>query len=129
MAFGSVIAMSCDYRVMADDDRFKTDLQAVHLVNTLVSIKKRFFANVCKIKGITPCFWFKDTMLNTIGHRECEKTLEIGRVYKPKEALRIGLVDELASSNELISLAEKHINMWCRIPSKTNCAIICSQIT
>ncbi len=35
LAFGSVIAMSCDYRIMADNEKFKTGLQAVHLVNLL----------------------------------------------------------------------------------------------
>jgi 3,2-trans-enoyl-CoA isomerase len=56
-------------------------------------------------------------MLNTIGHRECEKALEIGRVFSPKEALKIGLVDELVNSADLISRAEEQMKKWCKIPS------------
>jgi enoyl-CoA hydratase/carnithine racemase len=56
-------------------------------------------------------------MMNTIGHRACERTLETGRVFNPSEALQIGLVDELASADELTSRAEERMKTWCRIPS------------
>ncbi len=56
-------------------------------------------------------------MINTIGERECEKSLQIGKIYKPKEALKVNLVDELAKSEDLIQVAEDQIKAWINIPS------------
>ncbi len=57
-------------------------------------------------------------MLNTIGERQCEKALQLGKIFQPKEALKIRLVDELVNSNEeLLKSAENQIKKWIKIPS------------
>ena len=57
-------------------------------------------------------------MLNTIGQRQSEISLQLGKIYNPKQALGIKLVDELAKSDELLIRAEEHMKMWCKIPCK-----------
>lgn len=98
LAFGCVLAMSCDYRIMVDADRYKIGLNAALL-------------------GIKAPFWFRDTMINTIGYRETERSLQTGRVFTPKAAFDIGLVDELVSSpEELMTRANERVQAWTRIP-------------
>ena len=67
-------------------------------------------------KGINAPFWFKDTMLNTIDYRECEKALQLGKIYNPKEAYSVKLIDQLVDSKELLVKAEEQMKLWCRIP-------------
>ena len=69
-------------------------------------------------QGIKPPFWIRDTMRNTIGQRECEKALQVGRIFTPQEALKVSLVDELVDSANLLAKAEEQMKAWCKIPSK-----------
>ena len=72
-----------------------------------------------KKKGIDAPSWFKDTMLNTIGHRQTELALQLGKVYTPREALDVGLVDEVvADPNELMKRANECMRTWCKVPGK-----------
>ena len=80
--------------------------------------------NIFYSKGIKAPFWFVDTMINTIGERQSEKSLQIGKIYKPKEALKIHLIDELASSENLLHLAEEQMKNWIKIPSNLNFFLI-----
>lgn len=57
-------------------------------------------------------------MINTIGYRETEKALQLGKLYSPEEALAINLVDEVVEPNNLIAKAEEQMIKWCSIPSK-----------
>jgi ClpP class serine protease len=57
-------------------------------------------------------------MKNTIGFRECEKSLQLGLMFTPQQALKINLVDKLTESNDLISQAELQMNEWLKIPSE-----------
>ena len=57
-------------------------------------------------------------MLNTIGHRETEKALQLGTLYSAEDALRINLVDELAEPDKVLLQAEEHMKKWLQIPSK-----------
>lgn len=98
LAFGSVIVMSCDYRIMADSDRFKVGLPSVLL-------------------GIDAPFWFKTLMINTIGQRECEKALGNAKVYTPKQALNIKLIDQLVNEDDLIEQAEVEMKKWLKVPN------------
>ena len=66
-----------------------------------------------------PSFWIRDTMINTIGHREAEKALQFGLLFSPEQALEIKLIDEIAGQDELISKAEKKVEEWLKIPSIT----------
>ena len=57
-------------------------------------------------------------MLNTIGHRETEKALQLGKLYSAEEALSVNLVDELADPDKLLQQAEEQMKKWLQIPSK-----------
>jgi 3,2-trans-enoyl-CoA isomerase len=56
-------------------------------------------------------------MINVIGNRESEKALQLGKMYKPEEALAVNLVDEIVEPAELMQVAEQRMQEWCRIPS------------
>ena len=45
--------------------------------------------------GIVAPFWFKDTMLNTVGQRQTELALQLGTLFTAEQALSIGLVDKV----------------------------------
>ena len=57
-------------------------------------------------------------MVNTIGHRESEKALQLGKVYTPQEALKIDLVDEIVPKKDVLAAAEEQMKLWCKIPSE-----------
>lgn len=99
MALGCLLAISCDWRVMGSEENIKIGLSATRL-------------------GISPPNWIKDTMVNTIGHREAELALELGKRYNPHEALKIGLVDELVPKKNVLEAAEHQMNKWLQIPSE-----------
>jgi Delta3-Delta2-enoyl-CoA isomerase len=91
------MACSCDYRIMSKGP-FKIGLNETLL-------------------GITAPFWFRETFINTIGYRESEKALQLGKLYTSDEALAINLVDELVEPANLMAQAEKHMQSWLKIPS------------
>lgn len=96
-AGGCLMAMSCDYRIMAKG------VYKIGLNETLLGIKAPF--------------WFRDTMINTIGFRESEKALQLGKLYSAEEALAINLVDEIVESEYLLANAEEQMLKWIRIPA------------
>lgn len=61
-------------------------------------------------------FRFKDTMTNTVGHRNTEIALELGLLYNPSDALKIGLVDQLVSENDVLATATQTMAKWLTIP-------------
>lgn len=99
LALGCLISMACDYRIMASESNFRTGLTANRL-------------------GISPPSWIMDTMKNTIGHRQAELALQLGRTFTPEEALRVKLVDEIVPETEVLEAAEKQMQRWCQIPSE-----------
>ncbi|XP_051569859.1 enoyl-CoA delta isomerase 1, mitochondrial-like isoform X2 [Myxocyprinus asiaticus] len=96
-AGGCLLAMCCDYRIMADNPRYSIGLNETQL-------------------GIVAPFWFKDTMTNTVGHRETERGLQLGMLYSAPEALKIGLVDQLVSEEKVLSTAIETMTKWLAIP-------------
>jgi 3,2-trans-enoyl-CoA isomerase len=59
-------------------------------------------------------------MVNTVGHRETEKALQLGLLYSVDEALKINLIDEIANDDkDLLACAEKQMLQWSRIPGNT----------
>eukprot|EP00057_Strongylocentrotus_purpuratus_P024520 XP_011678994.1 PREDICTED: enoyl-CoA delta isomerase 1, mitochondrial isoform X1 [Strongylocentrotus purpuratus] len=95
-AGGCAIAMSCDHRIMAEGP-FTMGLNEVNL-------------------GIVAPFWFKDTMQNTIGQRETERALGLGLLYKPDEALNVGLIDQVVPLENVVDQAREEIQKWIKIP-------------
>lgn len=96
-AGGCLLSLSCDYRIMADDPRFTIGLNETQL-------------------GIVAPFWFKDTLVNTVGHRHAEMGLELGLLHRPAEALRIGLVDQLVPEDQVLATATQAMTRWLAIP-------------
>lgn len=95
-AGGCLMSISCDYRVMAKGP------YKIGLNETLL--------------GITAPFWFKDTLVNTVGHRESEKALQLGKLYSAEEALAVNLVDEIAEPKDVLLRAQEQMAIWCKIP-------------
>ncbi|MEE6497295.1 hypothetical protein FKM82_002702 [Ascaphus truei] len=96
-AGGCLMAMCCDYRVMADNPKYGIGLNETQL-------------------GIVAPFWFKDTMLSVLGHRMTEQSLQLGLMYPAPDALRIGLVDKLVPEDKVQSTASSIMANWLAIP-------------
>ncbi|XP_013190565.2 enoyl-CoA delta isomerase 1, mitochondrial [Amyelois transitella] len=96
-AGGCLLAMSCEYRVMVGG-KFSTGLNETAL-------------------GIVAPRWFMDTMCNTISKRETELALTTGRMFSVEEALKVGLIDEIATDKaDCIEKSKKFIKKFDRIP-------------
>ncbi|XP_012283182.1 enoyl-CoA delta isomerase 1, mitochondrial-like [Orussus abietinus] len=96
-AGGCLLAMACEYRVFVEG-------------------KHTIGLNETKLGIIAPK-WFQDSYISTIGHREAELALLRGSLFPPQEALKIGLVDELASDKQdAINKCDKYINYYAKIP-------------
>lgn len=96
-AGGCLMSLTCDYRIMADNPRFSIGLNETQL-------------------GIVAPFWFKDTMINTVGHRTTEIALELGLLYNSSEALKVGLVDQLVPEDQVLTTATQTMTKWLAIP-------------
>lgn len=98
-AGGCLMAMSCDYRIMAKHPKFVIGLNETKL-------------------GIVAPTWFIDTMLSTIGHRESERALQLGHLYSGEEALQVGLIDQLVDPSEMEQVVQDQLKIWLRVPPK-----------
>ncbi|XP_062875119.1 enoyl-CoA delta isomerase 1, mitochondrial [Trichomycterus rosablanca] len=96
-AGGCLMSMSCDYRIMADNPRYNIGLNETQL-------------------GIVAPFWFKDTIVNTVGHRTAELSLQYGIMYSSTDALKIGLVDQLVPEEKILTTATETMTRWLAIP-------------
>jgi len=98
-AGGCLLAMSCDYRIMVGP-KFTIGLNETQL-------------------GIVAPYWFKGTMVKTIGERQTELALMLGTLYTADQALSIGLVDKVvANKEEALEHATKMMHALLRIPSE-----------
>uniref|UniRef100_H3D0P9 Enoyl-CoA delta isomerase 1, mitochondrial n=1 Tax=Tetraodon nigroviridis TaxID=99883 RepID=H3D0P9_TETNG len=96
-AGGCLLSLTCDYRIMADNPRYSIGLNETQL-------------------GIVAPFWFRDTMMNTVGHRSTEIALQLGQLYSPAEALETGLVDKLVPEDQVLATATQAMAKWLAIP-------------
>lgn len=96
-AGGCVFALSCEYRVM--------------LPNFTIGL------NEAPVGIVPPEFVFACAR-NAISTRKAELALTLGTLFTSKEALEIGLVDELAKDNEdAIARCENFLLKFSKIPS------------
>ena len=79
MAGGCVFALLCEYRVMLPN--LKTGLNET-------------------IVGIVPPHFVIQGAIDVVGPRKAEMMLTTGAVYTSEEALKMGIVDELANTEE-----------------------------
>lgn len=96
-AGGCLMSLSCDYRVLADNPRYQVGLNETLL-------------------GIVAPFWFKDILVNTIGHRASERALQLGLLFPPAEALQVGMVDQVVPEDQVQSTALAVMTQWLAIP-------------
>ncbi|NXH16667.1 ECI1 isomerase, partial [Bucco capensis] len=96
-AGGCLIALSCDYRIMVENPKFRIGLNEAQL-------------------GIVAPFWFKDTFVNVVGHRVAERSLQLGSLHPAPEAHKIGLVDELVPEEKLQERAAAVMAEWLALP-------------
>ncbi|KFP71060.1 hypothetical protein N310_00634, partial [Acanthisitta chloris] len=96
-AGGCLMALSCDYRIMAENPKFSIGLNEAQL-------------------GIVAPFWFKDTFVNVVGHRTAERSLQLGCLHPAPEAHKLGLVDELVPEEKLLEKAAAVMAQWLALP-------------
>merc|ERR1712241_27478 len=98
-AGGCLLSLCCDYRVM-QGPKF-----TIGLNETLL--------------GIVAPYWFKDSMLNAVGHRQTELALMSGTLFTAEQALNIGLVDRVVQGREeCLAEATKVVHKLVKIPSE-----------
>lgn len=69
--------------------------------------------------GIVAPFWFIDSFQNVIGFRQSELALTAGYMFKTDEALKVGLIDDVAENrNEGMSKAEAFLNKFTQVSPK-----------
>lgn len=96
-AGGCLLGLSCEYRVIVP--KVKIGLNETQL-------------------GIVAPEWFQDCMRNVIGERQAEKALIAGTMFSSEEALKIGLVDEIATDREdLMNRANKFLQSQLGLPA------------
>ncbi|XP_044766585.1 enoyl-CoA delta isomerase 1, mitochondrial-like [Coccinella septempunctata] len=78
-AGGCLLSLCCEYRVMLKD--------------------RTIGLNETKL-GIVAPPWFIASMENVIGRRQSELALTSGKMFTTEEALRVGLIDEIAEDSE-----------------------------
>ncbi|KFQ51864.1 hypothetical protein N333_06608, partial [Nestor notabilis] len=96
-AGGCLVALSCDYRIMAENPKYTIGLNEAQL-------------------GIVAPFWFKDTFVNVVGQRVAERSLQLGSLYPAPEALKFGIVDELVPEEKLQEKATAVMAQWLALP-------------
>lgn len=55
-------------------------------------------------------------MSNTVGHRTTELALQLGLLYNPAEALKVGLVDQLVPEDQVLATSLQSMTKWLAIP-------------
>lgn len=97
-AGGCLLALCCEYRVM--------------LPNFTIGL------NETKL-GIVAPPWFMASLRNTVSNRVAEMALTEGALFSTDEALKVGLIDEIAQDKtEAIAKCEKFLDKFKKIPAQ-----------
>jgi len=94
VAGGMIYALACDYRIMKNHPKIKMGMSEIK-IGLPLSVAQW---NVVRF-GLDSDKKFRDIMY-------------FGNMFSPDEALKMGLVDELADEDKLISRAKELINLW-----------------
>ena len=78
-AGGCLLALCCEYRVMCP--KFTIGLNETRL-------------------GIAAPVWFQSSMKNAMSVRDTEKALTLGTMFSTDEALKVGVIDEIAADKQ-----------------------------
>lgn len=98
-AGGCILACACDYRVMAEGEKYQIGLNEM-----AVGIAPR--ESILYLYS----FW--------IGQRKAYQYLLEGTLMNGKHALEIGLVDELVSLDQTLIQAEQKMQQYLKLPTK-----------
>ena len=63
-------------------------------------------------------------MVNTIGHREAERALQLGHLYGAEEALKVGLVDHLCDQEQVVKTATEEMSRWLKVNGQSLCETV-----
>lgn len=96
-AGGCALSLNCDYRVMVDGAKHVIGLNETQL-------------------GLTAPYWLCKLFVSVVGYRTAEKFLCLGTLVNPQEALKIGMIDEVVSAEELMPTVVKEMQKWLTIP-------------
>merc|ERR1712113_983122 len=80
-ALGAVLALSCDHRILLDQEKNRIGLNETAL-------------------SMTPPKWLGLMCERTLGPREAERALQRALLFSPQDALEVGYVDALAGTEE-----------------------------
>lgn len=98
-AGGCILACGCDYRVMADNDKYQIGLNEM-----AVGIAPR--------KGILELYAF------WVGRKNAYQYLLEGTIMNGTQALAAGLIDELRPLEETITAAERKLKSYLKLPQQ-----------
>lgn len=101
-AAGCMLALSCDYRIMADG-------------------KGTIGLNESKL-GIVAPPWLGQQMIDTVGRRTAELAMSLGTLYTAQQALAINLVDAVVPPDQVRSRAMEMASEFAKIPSPARVA-------
>ncbi|MEE9374662.1 MAG: enoyl-CoA hydratase/isomerase family protein [Saprospiraceae bacterium] len=92
-AGGCVIAATCDYRIMADDDKYIIGLNETSVG---IAVPENIF--------LLYQFW--------IGKNAAYHCLMDGSLHSPSNALKIGLINEVCNIKEVLCHAKRKMDIW-----------------
>ena len=95
-AAGCGLAMSCDYRIMAESTTTSS---------ATIGLNESKF-------GLVAPPWLAQQLVDTVGRRRAELSLALGTLYSAEQALAIGLVDELVPNDNVLRRAEQEAIQW-----------------
>jgi enoyl-CoA hydratase/carnithine racemase len=98
-AGGCVLALACDYRIMAEGQY----IIGLNEVPVGIIVPNSIFQMYA--------FW--------LGKAEATRSLLTGKLYNPEEAFKVGLVDELVKNESLLTAAERKIKKFMELESNT----------
>lgn len=106
-AAGCMLALSCDYRIMAATDVTSEDIKQ--------HWQPKIGLNETKL-GIVAPPWLGQQMIDCVGVRQAELSLSLGTLYSAEEALKIHLVDRVVPLTEVRTSSVMEAQKWGLIP-------------
>lgn len=98
-AGGCIIACTCDYRIMAESDKYQIGLNEMAV-------------------GIAPRQSILKLYSSIIGNRKAYQYLLEGRLMSSQEASAVGLVDELVAPEAVVEKAQAKMRHYLNLPQK-----------
>lgn len=99
-AAGCMLALSCDYRIMSSGSGKKVPL---------IGLNESQF-------GIVAPPFLGHLMLRTVGQREGEIALSLGKLYTPTDALQVKMADEVVDIEKVLERSYACAHQWAKIP-------------